>query len=160
MAASGCLGEMSASTMECPELCLLCTAQQFRVLLALPVQTPVPASWCGWKHRNPSQFARICPSPSPLASDTGTAAHRESVCVWGAPVHGRCVWALLCRAFQQADAETCFKKKKKLWMLQNAVCSVDESFHWPQEASWLSVHSPLLHWGFSHTLISGVSTVR
>lgn len=39
-------GSVSVHTMECPELCLLCTPQQFKVLLAL-IQTPVPASRCG-----------------------------------------------------------------------------------------------------------------
>lgn len=39
-------GSVNVQTTECPELCFLCTAQQFSVLLA-PVQTPVPASRCG-----------------------------------------------------------------------------------------------------------------
>lgn len=66
----------------------------------------------------------------------------------------------LCEAFQQADAETCLKKPQKSCSYAVVKCSVDVAFNWPQKASWLPVHSPLLHWGFSDTLISGVSTAH
>lgn len=51
---------VSVCTVEHPRLHrdLLCTAQHIRVLLALPIQSPVPASGCAWNHRKPQSVSQ------------------------------------------------------------------------------------------------------
>lgn len=127
----------------------------------IPSSNPTSSLKVWLKSQKTSQFPRIwwrrgaVPLQSPWP-----VAHRDSDCVCGAPVCGRCVWTFICLWLSSRLMQKYALKKKKKLCYAVAKCSIDVSFNWPQEAFWLPVHSPQLHWGFSHTLISGVSTVH